>query len=132
MVVSDWMSTPAIATSPMMAASDVLAFMERHDIVQVVVVEEGKFRGAVEQGHLRAGLKKHTGRATVEDVMSKEPVIVPDTETLDVVARLMVKRRVASVTVVRAGQAVGVITQDDLVRSMCEERTPGRPQLVKV
>jgi CBS domain-containing protein len=62
-------------------------------------------------------LKKYTA-VNVEDAMTEKVVVVEeDTEVSDVV-RLMQNKRINRVPVVRHGELVGIITRNDVIKSM--------------
>jgi len=65
-------------------------------------------------------LKKAVG-ATVEDVMSTDPVTVEADMSVSDVATLMVDRDVSRVPVLDAGKLVGIISKSDIVRSLIAE-----------
>ena len=56
--------------------------------------------------------------ATVEDVMTEDPVTVQASSTVEDVATLIVEREVSHVPVLDDDQLVGIITKADIVRSM--------------
>ncbi|MDI9480096.1 MAG: CBS domain-containing protein [Syntrophomonadaceae bacterium] len=62
-------------------------------------------------------LKKYTA-VNVEDAMTEKVIVVEeDTEVSDVV-KLMQNKRINRVPVVRQGQLVGIITRNDVIKSM--------------
>ncbi len=65
-------------------------------------------------------LKKAVG-ATVEDVMSTDPVTVEANTSVSDVATLMVDRDVSRVPVLEGGKLVGIISKSDIVRSLIAE-----------
>jgi len=65
-------------------------------------------------------LKKAVG-ATVEDVMSTDPVTVEASTSVSDVATLMVDRDVSRVPVLEGGKLVGIISKSDIVRSLIAE-----------
>ena len=65
-------------------------------------------------------LKKAVG-ATVEDVMSTDPVTVEADTSVSDVATLMVDRDVSRVPVLESGKLVGIISKSDIVRSLIAE-----------
>ncbi len=62
-------------------------------------------------------LKKAVG-ATVEDVMTVEPVTVQADATVEDLATLMVEREVSRVPVLEGEKLVGIISKSDIVRSL--------------
>ncbi|TDB39440.1 MAG: CBS domain-containing protein [Actinobacteria bacterium] len=62
-------------------------------------------------------LKKAVG-ATVEDVMTSEPVTVQADTTVEDLATLMVEREVSRVPVLEGDKLVGIVSKSDIVRSL--------------
>jgi CBS domain-containing protein len=62
-------------------------------------------------------LKKAVG-ATVEDVMTVEPVTVQADATVEDLATLMVEREVSRVPVLEGEKLVGIVSKSDIVRSL--------------
>lgn len=58
---------------------------------------------------------------TVSDVMTREIIAVEAADSIKKVIDLMVKRNVGSVVVVKNGKHVGIITERDIMRSVCPE-----------
>lgn len=65
-------------------------------------------------------LKKAVG-ATVEDVMSDEPVTVQADTTVGDLATLMVDRDVSRVPVLDGERLIGIVSKSDIVRSLIAE-----------
>ena len=72
------------------------------------------------QGRLETELKKAVA-ATVGEVMSREPVTVKATASIEDVATAMVERDVSRVPVLDAGRLVGIVTKSDLVRTIAAQ-----------
>ena len=72
------------------------------------------------QGRLETELKKAVA-ATVDDVMSREPVTVKATDTIEDVATVMVDRDVSRLPVLDDGRLVGIISKSDLVRTIATQ-----------
>lgn len=59
---------------------------------------------------------------TVADVMSKNPITVAPTQTIEEAALLMMQKRVHRVIVIDNGRLAGIVTTFDLVRLIAEKR----------
>jgi CBS domain-containing protein len=66
-------------------------------------------------------LKKAVG-ATVEDVMTAEPVTVSPDATVEDVATLLVEREVSRLPVMDGERLVGIISKSDIVRAIAAEK----------
>lgn len=69
---------------------------------------------------MESELKKAVA-ATVEDVMTQEPVTVDEGMSVEDVATLMVEREVSKLPVLSGGRLVGIISKSDIVRSIAME-----------
>lgn len=122
MLVRDWMSSPAVGTSPLLGARDALAFMEEHDLPHLPVIEAGRLVGVLERQRAGSGLARSASRSTtiVEDLMAHNPVTVSSLDAIETVARLMVERGLHSVTVVDGGKVTGILTETQILSAFCE------------
>jgi CBS domain-containing protein len=64
------------------------------------------------------------------EVMSRDPVTVKPTETVDLASKLMKDRNIGSLIVVKNGEPVGIITEKDIVAKVVAE--DAKPSGVKV
>ena len=58
---------------------------------------------------------------TVRDVMTRELITVEAADRVKKVIDLMVKRNIGSVVVTKNGKPVGIVTEKDIMRSVCPE-----------
>jgi CBS domain-containing protein len=56
------------------------------------------------------------GRVTLNQIMTRQPVTVTDTTTIQEAARLMLQRKISGLPVVKEGRLVGIITESDIFR----------------
>ena len=123
MFVRDRMSSPAAVLPPEATASAALAFMEKRKIRRTPVVRDGKLLGIVTMSDLLgvANKKKATGSVTtVAQVMTAKPITVQRDETLEVAAQLMMTRKVSGLPVLDGDRVVGILTESDLFRALCQ------------
>lgn len=66
-------------------------------------------------------LKKAVG-ATVDDVMTREPVTVAPDTSIEDVATLMVDRDMSRLPVMDGDRLVGIVSKSDIVRALASER----------
>jgi CBS domain-containing protein len=64
---------------------------------------------------------RHMLGALAEDVMTEEVVTIAADDDLEVLADLMVKRRVNPIPVVEAGRLVGIVSRADIIRQMARQ-----------
>jgi acetoin utilization protein AcuB len=119
MFVRDRMSAPPIVIAPDATPSSALAFMVKRNIRRLPVVQDGKLLGIVTRSDLmNAG--KMSGVATVDQLMTANPVTVQRDETLEVAAELMMTRKVSGLPVMDEDRVVGILTESDLFRALCQ------------
>lgn len=125
MFVRNFMSSPAVVVPPELPARVALAYMEEREIRRLPVVEEGRLVGIVTKSDLMTlvGRERQTRRGRckiVSDVMTGHPWIVAPDEALENAAALMLDKKVSGLPVVEDGKIVGIITESDVFRALCQ------------
>ncbi len=139
MKLREFMQSPAYACSPGATLSMAAREMEAHNVGSLVVTDdEGAIVGIVTDRDLALSLAHGgAGSATVESVMSRNVVTIPDDASLDDAAAAMDSRAVRRLPVAdRMGLPIGIICLDDLYRYLTQEtitlagavRAQGLPQ----
>ncbi|WP_457750502.1 IMP dehydrogenase [Thermococcus sp.] len=101
-----------ISISPDETVDYALFLMEKNDIDGLPVVEDGKVVGVVSKKDIAV---KH-GKL-VREIMTREPITVPESVTAEEVLNLMFEHRIDRLPVVNPeGKLVGIITMSDLAR----------------
>jgi CBS domain-containing protein len=77
--------------------------------------------GVIEIGqkHFDQDLRKALG-SKVEEVMTPKPITIVETETLQRAATLMHEKDVSRIPVVRDGQLIGLVSRNDVLRSLLD------------
>ncbi len=120
--VSEIMNRNLITVTPQDTVFKVAQLMSEHNIGSVVVMEKGVLRGIVtERDLISRYIAKKDGRkpeeVKVEEVMTKEPVIVRDNIDIDEAARIMVEHNVRRLIVVNSNKkVVGIISSRDILK----------------
>jgi acetoin utilization protein AcuB len=116
------MSAPAIVIAPGTTASLALDFMETKKIRRLPVVRDGKLVGIITKSDLLAGVRKRGAGPvnTVAQLMTPRPLTVGQDETLETAAELMMTRKVSGLPVMDGEQVVGILTESDLFRALCQ------------
>ncbi|HXX94702.1 MAG TPA: CBS domain-containing protein [Planctomycetota bacterium] len=125
MFVRNWMSAPAVVVSPIVPAGSALSFMEKRGIRRLPVVEDDRLVGIVTRSDLLAALgkdkAKRRGEArSIEGIMTRKPVTVEQEEALERAAELMLQKKVSGLPVVDGSRVVGIITESDVFRALCQ------------
>jgi len=135
MRVSDLMSQDVATVGVADSCQEAVARMVRRKIRHLPVVEpDGRLVGVVTDRDLRHHLfeprvLKEIGavsvdqilkRVPVKDVMSAPVVTVGPQDELETAAGTMLEDKVGSLPVVENGRVVGIITETDLLRRICQ------------
>ncbi len=133
--VRDYMSFPVLVVRPTDTLAYVRNLMIRSNIGRVVVVEGLKPVGIVTKHDFvkiladRRMARRPLDTITVEQIMARNPVTIPDTASIRTAAEAMLKHGVSGLPVVdRDGVLVGIVTRTDLARAYAE-RYPGRARV---
>jgi acetoin utilization protein AcuB len=123
--VRNWMSAPAIVIPPITPAGSALSFMEKRGIRRLPVVEDGRLLGVVTRSDLLAALGKDKAKRQGEErsvdlIMTRKPFTVEQEETLERAALLMLQKKVSGLPVVDQTRVVGIITESDVFRALCQ------------
>jgi CBS domain-containing protein len=127
-LVRDWMTPNPITVGPELSLPDAWQRMKAHNIRRLLVVDQDHLVGIVTRGDLRGAqpseattlsifeLHYLVGRITLAEIMTRHPVTVSPTTTIQEAARLMLQHKVAGLPVVDEGRVVGIITESDIFR----------------
>ena len=129
MLVNNWMSKEVVTIDANDSMQAALALMKKSDIRMLPVVKKGKLVGIVTDRDLkRASASDATtldvhellyliSKLKVQDIMTKNPITVPQNFTVEETAEVLLKNKISGVPVVdQNGDIVGTITQTDLFR----------------
>jgi CBS domain-containing protein len=117
--VRDYMSMRVISVDAQDSVYNAADIMINNRVGCVVVTEYGDIAGIVTKGDiLRNSLLKMLDpkKTTVKSVMSKSPVTIEASATLEVAAKLMTEKNVSKLPVLDDGILVGVISASDIIR----------------
>jgi acetoin utilization protein AcuB len=129
MIVSNWMSKNVITVDVDDSMHDAMKRMKEKEIRMLPVLKKGKLVGVVTDRDIkRASASDATtldvhellylvSKIKVGNIMTKDPVTVPQNFTVEETAEVLLKHKISGVPVVdQNGQLVGIITQTDLFR----------------
>lgn len=145
MEVREIMTSPALTISSGANLREAIRFMlNRHVSGLPVVDAQGTLVGVISEGDLlrraEIGTEKHRpkwlelllgpGRGAsdyvhshsrrLEDIMTRDPVTVDESASLEEVVSLMEKRGIKRVPVMREGKLAGIVTRADLLRAFMQ------------
>ena len=124
--VADIMRRDPITTSPNAILAAAQGVMQREDMHQLPVIENGVLVGMLSERDLHA----HSGyleRTKVDAAMSSPVLTVAPTETAQQAARVLIERKINALPVVDDGRLVGIVSRTDLLRllvNVLEGRQP--------
>jgi CBS domain-containing protein len=129
MLVKRWMSKEVITIDANDSMSDAMDLLKEHDIKMLPVMEKSKLVGIVTDRDLkRASASDATSlnihellylisKIKIKDIMTKNPITVPEDYTVEETAEILLKHKISGVPVVdHYGDMVGIITKNDLFR----------------
>jgi len=127
-LVQDWMTAEPVTAPPDMTLPEALQLMAARKIRRLAVVEKGKLIGIVTRGDLRGAqpspatslsifeLHYLVARITLSQIMTRHPVCVTPTTTIQDAASLMLERKISGLPVIEHDRLVGIITESDIFR----------------
>ncbi len=126
--VRDAMTREVVTLGPEASAGEALGVCREKGIRHVPIVEEGRLIGLVSDRDLRDVSPPRGGRdqentlswVRVRDIMSTDLVTIGPLDTIDHVAREIYERKIGCLPVVDGRELVGIITSQDMMRTMIE------------
>jgi acetoin utilization protein AcuB len=137
MRVRELMSKGIVTIDASASCQKAVERMYQHKVRHLPVTgSEGRLVGVVTDRDLRhhlfsRGLFEHDDGAVdallqsvpVSDIMSSPVISVSPDESVEVAARLMLADKVGSLPVEEEGRPIGIITETDLLRQICQPAT---------
>lgn len=118
--VRDYMSMRVISVDDSDSVYNAADIIVKNNIGCVVVTRYGDVVGIVTKGDiLRNALLKSRDpvETKIRDVMTKSPVLVEASESLEQAAKIMTEKNVTKLPVLDEGILVGVISASDIIRA---------------
>ena len=129
MLVKDWMSKNVVTIDPEDSMHEAVELMKKHKIRFLPVVKNGILKGVVTDRDIKrssasdaTSLEVHEmfyilSKIQVDDIMSRDPVSIPDDYTVEEAAEILLKHKFSGLPVLnRSGGISGVITLTDLLK----------------
>jgi acetoin utilization protein AcuB len=140
MLVKDRMTPDPICGHPEMPVTEAQALMREKNIRHLPIVdEENKLVGLITQRSLSRALPSDVSsfsrfeisyilaRIKVRDVMARDVITIDGETAIEEAARIMADRRIGCLPVMRGGELVGIITDNDLFTIMVDLLGARRP-----
>lgn len=117
MFVRSWMTSPVLTISRSATLEEAEKVMVSRKVRRLPVLESQLLAGIVTLSDLRSRGREDR---KVEDVMTPAPFTVEPGETLERAAGLMLERKVSGLPVLDGSRLVGILTESDVFRAMCQ------------
>lgn len=131
MLVENWMSKQTVTIDVDGSMQDAMSLMKKQGIRMLPVMKKGKLVGIITDRDLKRAsasdattLEIHEllyllSNIKVKDIMSRNPITVPDDFTVEETAEVLLKNKISGAPVVdESGKVIGVITQSDIFRAL--------------
>lgn len=127
-LVRDWMTANVISVAPTTEIEEADAIMQSSGIRRLAVLEHTHLVGILSQGDVRAAMataaadfSEYKRAPTVGDLMTPDPITVPETATVALAAKTMLQLKVSGLPVVdKDGHLCGLLSESDLFRYIVE------------
>lgn len=129
MLAKNWMSSPAITIDADAILPEAIKLINHHKIHMLPVMNKDQLVGIVTERDLIKATDSDTTSAKlsnledglsptrIRDVMSKNPITVPDNNTIEEIAELLLVYKISGVPVVdEQEKMVGIITKTDIFK----------------
>jgi len=131
MLVRNWMNPTVISIEAQASMADALQLMKENQLKTLPVFERGALVGVLTDRDLKRAsasdatlLEVHEllhllTRVKVRDIMSRKPITVPDTYTIEEAAEVLHDHHISGAPVLDdRGRMVGIVTQQDLFKAL--------------
>ncbi len=117
MNVRDIMSTDVSWVDPSAKLTDIAKLMKDKDVGSVPVVQNNTVKGIITDRDIVIRViseGKDTNQVTADQVMSADPVVIEESESIDRAADIMFEYQIKRLPVVKNDKLVGIISLGDL------------------
>jgi CBS domain-containing protein len=129
--VRDWMTADPVTVSLKTALFEAYNVMFDNEIRRLPVIQGNDLVGIITLSDVQRSIPPHTEAAdmeiklelmpaTVEDVMTYDPVTITPEDTIREAAARMLEYQVSGLPVVQNGEIVGIITESDIFKLIVE------------
>jgi acetoin utilization protein AcuB len=127
--VKDWMVPTPITVSPTATVAGAQALLETHRIRHLPVMDGDRLVGVITDRDILLASMPRPRKALahpdallqlvrVDQVMTRDPILVAPRTPIEEAAPLMLDRRFGALPVTEGGRLVGIISQGDLLKAL--------------
>jgi CBS domain-containing protein len=121
MKVVELMNKNVVTCHPSETLAVIINKFELFNIAGMPVVDKGKLVGIICQSDILRGLKLGDMQTlTAKDVMVKEVISAPPTESAVNIAKIMVEKAVNRIPIMEKDDVVGIVTRGDIIKAVAE------------
>jgi len=151
MKVSELMSRELITVEPQDSVEEAVKLLRRRGVRHLLVMKKGRLLGIISDRDIKRALDPRKTRKKlmdigglyfllepilVEEIMTRDPVVITPDASAGHAAFILVGRRFGALPVVESGRTVGIVTETDLLRyfateSMEREREQPRSRRIR-
>lgn len=125
------MSSPVVIVSSDRSVFDASRTMEENKIKRLPVLKDNRLVGIVTQTDLVRVLTSYGMWRDVAEIMSRDVVTIDKKTSVAEAAELMAARRISCIVVVGGDEAVGVLTERDLLKRVVARQKDARQMAVE-
>jgi len=131
MLVRNWMNPTVVSIEAQASMADALQLMKENRIKTLPVFDRGVLAGVLTDRDLKRAsasdatlLEIHEllhllTQVKIRDIMSRNPITIPDSYTIEEAAEVLHDHRISGAPVLDAqGRLVGLVTQEDLFKAL--------------
>ena len=136
--VANWMTQAVLAVETFDSIAVARQLMAKHRINQLPVLDDDRLIGIVTDRDIRDAyptsmminrtkeIDRFAEKVTVEEVMTRDILVVTPETTLDIAVGLLRKHRVGALPVIEGNELVGIITRSDVLDFVLSGSAVGR------
>ena len=131
--IRDAMSFPVVRIPPGILVLEASKIMHEKHIKRLPVMEKERLIGIITQTDMIRALTSTGLWRCVEDIMSRNVAVFAENKTVAEAAKVMASRNISCVVVLDKDEAVGVVTERDLIAKIAAaQKDPSRTKIKEV
>ena len=128
-LVQDWMSVVVVTANSDTTLEEADEILSEQNIRRLAIVDDNRLVGVLSKGDVRAAkatasadMTDYAQQPLVGDLMTPDPITIPQTASLGLAAQTMLQLKVSGLPVVdEHGELCGLLSESDLFRYIVEK-----------